>query len=112
TLSGNLKTVLSFQDQRPFLAESGKTYLFTAALNSENSNFTQSPLVVPTFYRIAKQSLPLPEIYYTIGKENRYVVPASTGENQILTLQGNAINFIPLQQNMQNRVLITTTDEP
>lgn len=112
TLKGNPVAALSFQDQRPFLLQSTNNYLFTASLDVENSNFVRSPLVVPTFYRMAKLSLPLPDLYFTIGKENRFAVPISLTQNQILTLKGTETNLIPLQQNTANKVIITTTDEP
>lgn len=112
TLSRNHVAALAFKDQRPFLIQSSKNYLFTAALHTDHSNFIRSPLVVPTFYRMAKQSLPLPELYYTLGKENQYAVPIHLAPNQILTLQGPDTQLIPLQQNTNNQVLITTYDSP
>ena len=104
--------VLSFQDGSPFLTENANAYLFLSALTVENSNFSNSPLVVPTFYRIAKQSLPLPDLYYTIGNQNTYAVPVSLPQDHILTVRNDDTQFIPLQQNTANKVLITTTDEP
>ena len=112
SLLRNQTAVLSFQDGSPFLAENANTYFFLSALNLENSNFINSPLVVPTFYRIAKQSLPLPHLYYTIGNQNTYAVAVSLPQDHILTIKNDETQFIPLQQNTTNKVLITTTDEP
>lgn len=112
TLTRNQVAALAFKDQRPFLVQSGKSYLFTAPLHTDYSNFTRSPLVVPTFYRMAKLSLPLPDLYYTVGQENQYAVPVHLTPNQILTLQGPNTQLIPLQQNTHNQVLITTYDQP
>src|SRR5690606_16072817 len=86
--------VLSFQDGSPFLAENANAYLFLSALTVENSNFSNSPLVVPTFYRIAKQSLPLPDLYYTIGNQNTYAVPVSLPQDHILTVRNDDTQFI------------------
>ncbi|GGD97923.1 BatA domain-containing protein [Planktosalinus lacus] len=104
--------VLTFEDNNDFLMQKVNTFLFTASLQSENSNFTNSPLVVPTFYRIAKQSLPLPNLYYSIGKFNEFAVAASLPQDHILNIKNKTTNFIPLQQNTSNKVLITTTDQP
>lgn len=104
--------VLTFEGNNAFLMQKENIFLFTASLQSENSNFTNSPLVVPTFYRIAKQSLPLPNLYYTIGEFNEFAVAASLPQDHILNIKNKTTNFIPLQQNTSNKVLISTTDLP
>ena len=48
--------VLRFEDDTPFLTALGKVYVFSAALNKENSNFQNSPLIVPTFYNMAQNT--------------------------------------------------------
>jgi len=104
--------VLSYQDNGGFLTQAGTSYLFHSSIKAENSNFKSSPLVVPTLYSIAKNSLPLPELYYTIGKENSYAIAAQLPQDHILSLKNQEVDFIPLQQNTFNKVTITTTDEP
>ncbi len=103
---------LAFEDLRPFLLQRNKTYLFTAAVDKENSNFINSPLVVPTIYNMGLQSLPLPSLYYIIRDQNTYGVPVQLGPDQILTLKDSTAQFIPMQQTKANHVLITTTDQP
>ncbi|MAP54817.1 MAG: hypothetical protein CL605_07955, partial [Altibacter sp.] len=46
-LTSNATSALSFEDGKPFLIEQTGSYLFTTAINSENSNFQNSPLIVP-----------------------------------------------------------------
>ena len=104
--------VLTFEDQRPFLLQKGKSYLFTASLDIENSNFINSPLVVPTIYNMGLHSLSLPSLYYLIGKQNNFAVPVQLGPDQILKLKDSLLEFIPLQQAKANYVSITTTDRP
>lgn len=111
-ISSTATPALAFEDMRPFLLQKNKTYLFTAAIDKENSNFINSPLVVPTIYNMGLQSLPLPSLYYIIGKQNTYGVPVNLGPDQILGLKDSISQFIPLQQNKANHVLITTTDQP
>lgn len=112
TVKTNASPVLAFEDQRPFLLQKNKTYLFTAAIDAENSNFINSPLVVPTIYNMGLQSLPLPKLYYIIGNQNTFGVPVQLGPDQILAIKDSIEQFIPLQQSKANHVLVTTTDQP
>ena len=105
-------SALAFEDQRPFLVQKNKTYLFTAAIGKENSNFINSPLVVPTIYNMGLQSLPLPNLYYIIGEQNTFGIPVQLGPDQIIAMKDSTAQFIPLQQSKANHVLITTTDQP
>ncbi len=112
SLSRKHTPILSFQDNTDFLIQNERLFIFTGSLSTENSNFTNSPLVVPTFYRIAKQSLPLPDLYYNIGGQNEFAVSVSLPQDHILNLKSETVNFIPLQRNSSNKVMITTTDQP
>ena len=111
-ISTNATPAIGFEDNQPFLLQKNKAYLFTAAINKENSNFQNSPLVVPTIYNMALQSLPLPRLYYTIGEQNSIAIPVKLGPDEILTIKDSTSQFIPLQQTKANFVLMTTTDEP
>ncbi len=104
--------ILSFEDNDPFLYKTKSLYVFTAAINSDNSNFKNSPLIVPTLYNIGKQSLKLSDISYTIGQTNIYDVPISLGQDGILSLESNTERIIPLQQSFASKVRITTDDFP
>ena len=112
TISTNATPAIRFEDNQPFLLQKNKTYLFTSAINKENSNFQNSPLIVPTIYNMALQSLPLPHLYYTIDEQNSVAVPVKLGQNEILKIKDSISQFIPLQQTKANYVLITTTEEP
>ncbi|HET8808796.1 MAG TPA: BatA domain-containing protein [Flavobacteriaceae bacterium] len=111
-LNGNAQSILKFSDGEPFLAQAGNVYIFTAGLTSENSNFKNSPLIVPTFYNLAEQSLPLPELYYTIGKKSVYSVKAALQKDEIVSIENEKSSFVPLQQHTENRVQITTESLP
>ncbi|GAA4274788.1 BatA and WFA domain-containing protein [Aquimarina gracilis] len=105
-------SILSFEDGNPFLYKTNKVYVFTTGFNNENSNFKNSPLIVPTLYNIGKQSLELTDISYTIGQVNSYEVPISLGQDGILTLASDQENSIPLQQSFSTKVRITTDEVP
>ncbi len=105
-------TILGYEDATAFLFQQQNLFVFTAALNSENSNFKNAPLIVPTLYRIAKQSLTLPKISYRIGITNTYDVATQLQQDEILSLVSNQEQIIPLQQTYNTKVKITTVDNP
>lgn len=107
--------ILKFEDGTSFLVQNNGVYFLSGGIARENSNFTNSPLVVPTFYNMSRQSLQLPQLYFTIGTSNTYDIPATLQEDAILQLeQSNNSNYslIPLQQLRGNKVSITTRQEP
>ncbi|TWO31441.1 hypothetical protein E1J38_013585 [Seonamhaeicola sediminis] len=110
--SNSYAWVLRFEDGKPFLYQQNNVFVFTAALNNNNSNFKNSPLIVPTLYNIAKQSFKTPELYYTIGKENEFEVETQLQQDDILSLVNNGINIIPRQKYFNNKVIINTSETP
>ncbi|MDO6596827.1 BatA domain-containing protein [Oceanihabitans sp. 2_MG-2023] len=108
----NASKILQFEDAKSFLTNSKNLFVFAAALNSKNSNFVNSPLIVPTFYNIAKRSLQIPNLYYTIGKENSYDVAVTLQQDDILSLVKEDVNMIPQQQYFNNKVSIITNETP
>ncbi len=111
-LNSSVQKVLSFQDSKPFLLKKNHIYSLTAAINSQNSNFQNSPLIVPTFYNMAKQSLALPKLYYEIGKQNLYSIPISLKQDEIIKISDSLNTFIPLQQTKKNQINIITENDP
>ena len=108
----NAKAVLQFEDGKPFLSENNNTFVFTAALNKNNSSFQDINLIVPTFYNISKRSLKLANLYYTIGKENTFDIVTDLQQDAVLTLVSESSKVIPQQQYFNNKVAITTIDIP
>ena len=106
-VKSNAPTVLSFQDNDPFLIGSGFMYLFTAPLSTENSNFKNSPLVVPTFYRLATMSLKLPRIYSVLGNSLNIDVPVTLAKDQILKVTNGTYEIIPQQRSLANKVSLS-----
>ncbi|MCX7549745.1 vWA domain-containing protein [Xanthomarina sp. F2636L] len=111
-LSQNSTTPLKFEDGKAFLSKSGQVYVFSASLKTENSNFKNSPLIVPTFYNIGKQSLKTSNLYYTIGEENTFDISVTLQQDDILTLSLGEESMIPQQQYFNNKVQVTTTETP
>ena len=105
-------TLLSFENGNPLLVSSNNHYLFSAPLNTTNSNFKQAPLIVPTLYNIAKSTLKSGIPYYLAGKDNTIDLPLIIGKDDVVSLENNTGSFIPIQQIKSNKVSIKTSKEP
>jgi hypothetical protein len=112
----NASTIVSFENNQGFIQQinstNSSTYWVAAPIKKENSNFINSPLVVPVFYNIGKQSLQLSKLYYTVGNRTTIAINKQLAKNEVLTISNNKSSFIPLQQTLQNSVKITTTNQP
>jgi len=104
--------ILRFENNLPFLIANNETYMFTAPINTENSNFKNSPLIVPILYNIGKNSLKLTDLYYTLGRENSFDVQTSLGQDAVLTIAKGEEEFIPLQRTTNTKVRLTTDEFP
>lgn len=111
-ISNTSSAILKYEDGKPFLFQNNNAFVFTSALNANNSSFKNSPLIVPTLYNIGKYSLNIPELYYTIGKNNTFNVRTQLQQDDILSLTNNNINIIPEQRYFNNKVVIKTSETP
>ena len=114
--SSSYPAVLSFEDQTAFVTAvqnqvSGIT-VFTAPINSANSNFQQSPLIVPLFYKIAQNNQKTGVNALTIGNNQPYFVDVLLTKDAILEVKGTEDSFIPVQQILNNKVKLTFNDFP
>ncbi|SDE62691.1 N-terminal double-transmembrane domain-containing protein [Pricia antarctica] len=100
-------SVLSFQDNTPFLIGGDGKYIFTASLAADNSNFKNSPLIVPTFYNMGSNSLRLPPLYGVLGNGFSIDVSASLPDDTILKVSKGENEFIPQQKALSNKVTLT-----
>lgn len=115
-VSSSYPSVLSFEDQTAFVTSvqnqvSGIT-VFTAPINGTNSNFQQSPLIVPLFYKIAQNNQKTGVNALTIGNNHPYFVDVLLTKDAILEVKGNEDSFIPIQQILNNKVKLTFNDFP
>ncbi|WP_369012763.1 BatA domain-containing protein [Flavobacterium anhuiense] len=115
-VSSSYPAVLSFEDQTAFVTAvqnqvSGVT-VFTAPINNANSNFQQSPLIVPLFYKIAQNNQKTGVNALTIGNNQPYFVDVLLTKDAILEVKGTEDSFIPVQQILNNKVKLTFNDFP
>jgi len=105
-------TILSFSNDQPFLQNFDNTYIFTAPINIENSNFQASPLIVPTLYNIAAFSLKRSSLYLKMGVENDIDIVTNLKKDNIVTLHKDTKEFIPRQQSFANKIKLLFIDNP
>ena len=111
-LNSNSNTILSLQDNQVFLVKAQNSFIFSAPINSQNSNFIQSQLVVPTFYKMAISNVGTPSLFNYLGTENKIIVPTSVKNDEILKLTSEKNSFIPQQRNYNGSIEITTNEYP
>ncbi|NDV15040.1 hypothetical protein GO009_03300 [Muricauda sp. TY007] len=107
-----LPAALSMDGGNAFLVGNDGLYVFTAPLTLDNSNFINSPLIVPTFYNMAQSSLQTPKPYQTLGETTTVDISAQIGNDDILEVSKEGYEFIPLQQTFPNRVRLTFDQNP
>ncbi|MCM4166190.1 hypothetical protein KCTC52924_03113 [Arenibacter antarcticus] len=111
-IKSNLPQLLSLDNGDPFLVAAQGVYLFTAPISLENSNFTRSPLIVPTFYNMGWNSLKLSRYYELIGQKTIVDLPVVLERNKIIKVSNNNMEFIPYQQTYANKTTLTFEEIP
>jgi hypothetical protein len=111
---GAISNIVSFENNTPFISQfaNSNLYFVSSALNKANSNFLKSPLIVPVFYNFGKRSFRYPKLAYDIDEENTIEIETKIGKDEILAIANAKVSFIPLQQTYQNKVAITTKEQP
>jgi len=111
-LQTSLPLALSLDGGDIFLAGENGLYIFGVPLALKNSNFINSPLIVPTFYNMAQTSLQVPKPYQTLGASSTVDISVQIGNDDILEVSKEGYEFIPLQQTFPNRVRLTFDQNP
>jgi hypothetical protein len=108
--------ILSYEDQSSFLTsiqnELSAVYIFAAPINRENSNFQNSPLIVPSFYNMVQSSQKTGISSMLIGTDNTILIDTSLNQDDILNIKGKEEDFIPVQQILSNKVKLSCADKP
>jgi hypothetical protein len=108
--------VLNYEDQTVFLTSInnpiGSFYVFAAPLHSENSNFQQSPLIVPIFYKMAVNNQNNVVNSIIIGNNTNLFIDTSLSKDAILNVKNGAESFIPIQQILNNKVKLMFNELP
>lgn len=115
-IEGSAPAVLYYEDQTAFLTSINNplssVYIFTAPINPENSNFQQSPLIVPVFYKMGINNQNNGANALTIGNNNPFLVDETLSKDEILKVRNDTETFIPVQQILNDKVKLTFNDYP
>ena len=117
---GSNPAALYYEDQTAFLISINKppdtsgssVYIFTAPINLDNSNFQQSPLIVPTFYKMGLNNQNNGVTAIFIGNNKAFLVDITLSKDEILKIKNETDTFIPLQQILNGKVKLTFNDFP
>ena len=115
-ISNAAPMVLGYSDQTAFLSAIengvGGIYVFAAALNKVNSNFQNSPIIVPTFYNMAQNAQKAGVNAMIIDESKPFIVETTLGKDEIVKVKNDVENFIPVQQILNSKVKLTFNDNP
>jgi len=115
-ISSSSPAALSNDDQSAFLSSISKSistvYVFSAPINSVNSNFQQSPLIVPTFYKMGISNHNNGINNLTIGSSIPFLVDVLLSKDAVLNVKNTTEQFIPIQQILNNKVKLVFNDYP
>jgi hypothetical protein len=115
-LSNSSPAVLTYEDKSPFLSsvsnDLSSVYVFAAPINKLNSNFKNSPIIVPTFYNMVQNSQKTDVNAIIIGETKPFIVDVLLNKDEILSVKNSFESFIPVQQILNTKVKLTFNDNP
>ena len=115
-ISNSAPMVLGYSDQTSFLSaiQNGiaSVYVFAAPINKMNSNFQNSPIIVPTFYNMGQNAQKAGINAMIIGENKPFIVETTLGKDEIVTVKNDKESFIPVQQILNSKVKLTFNDTP
>lgn len=116
TVSGKSLPVLQFEDQDIFLGNTtnrlGNLFFFSAAINKQNSNFQNSPLIVPTFYNMGQNHNKTGLNGFIIGENNFTIINETISKDHVLSVSNAENSFIPMQQILNNKIKLSFGNYP
>lgn len=115
-VSKNSSPILQFEDAEIFLSsvtnKLGTVYFFASAINKTNSNFQNSPLIVPTFFNMAMGNDTKDKLAFTISENETKIIEADLEKDEVVSVSNESNSFIPMQQILSNKVKLTFGDYP
>lgn len=115
-VANNYPSVLDYDDQTPFLISIPKgianVYVFAAALNTENSNFQNAPLIVPVFYNMVQNVQKVGVQSQIINDSNPFIITSHIGKDDIVSIKNEKESFIPTQQRLSSKIKLTFDENP
>ena len=116
TINGSNLPVLQYEDKSVFLGNItnrlGNLFFFSTSINKENSNFQNSPLIVPTFYNMGQNNNKTGLNSFTIGNNNFTIINETIAKDNVLSVTNAENSFIPMQQILNNKIKLTFGNYP
>lgn len=116
TINGSNLPVLQYEDKSVFLGnitnKLGNLFFFSTSINKENSNFQNSPLIVPTFYNMGQNNNKTGLNAFTIGNNNYTIINETIAKDNVLSVTNAENSFIPMQQILNNKIKLTFGNYP
>ncbi|WP_339841132.1 BatA domain-containing protein [uncultured Maribacter sp.] len=103
---------IEFQNKEPFLIGSENAYFFAASISNDNSNFKNSPLIVPTFYNMGTNSLKQLPLYASLGSQVEIELPITLQQDDVIKISNEKNEFIPQQRVLPKKVKVKFIDNP
>lgn len=108
--------LLRFDDGSAFASEipmgNNRLYWIASPLSDENSNFRESPLIVPLFYNFSLPEKRAEGLYNIIGRNSVINVSNDSLSGQALKISNGQEEYIPLQKTTPRLVQLFTRDYP
>ena len=115
-ISNAAPLVLGFSDQNSFLSaiQTGvsSVFVFSAPINKVNSNFQNSPIIVPTFFNMGQNAQKSGVNAMIIGNSKPFIIASELAKDEIITLKNEFENFTPIQQILNGKVKLSFNDNP
>jgi len=115
-ISNSAPMVLGYSDQTSFLSaiqnSISSVYVFAAPINKINSNFQNSPIIVPTFYNMGQNAQKAGINAIVIGDNKPFIAQTSLSKDEIVNIKNGTESFIPVQQILNDKVKLTFNDNP
>lgn len=115
-VNGSNLPVLQYEDKSIFLGnvtnKLGNLYFFATSINKDNSNFQNSPLIVPTFYNMGQNNNKSGLNAFIIGNNNYTIINETIAKDNVLSVTNTENSFIPMQQILNNKIKLTFGNYP
>lgn len=102
--------LLSFKNSQAFLSQtktaSGNLYIMSSPLNTSYSNFAEHAFFVPTFLKMATQSVKSQRIAYNFNEGTIELLKTNAPKNASYKLRNGKFEIIPVQRVLGNKLYL------
>ena len=115
-ITAGFSKILAYDDDSAFAGQrtlgNGNVFVFANPFTNPNGNFTQSPLVVPTLYRMMKRDESNEQISHFVHQNEKVVLNKTLPKEAHVKAVSNEGEFIPMMMHRGNGVEIQFDEFP